>query len=327
MACSRAERAKRALVSLLLALAAAYGVSLTLRREAGDAAVTEAFRRVIRKAHPDKGGSVQDAQRLQQAREDWQATLKAPGVAGRPRCPPAAAAAGTGGGHRPVLPLLSDAVLDVADPEQAGKAFRIQAEATMLTYQGFQDLAQWRRLVVFVQRHVGQWRVRHWCATLETNAAQGFHVHLMLQFASAGDRQNLKNTSANRNLRGGLVRGGVGRSSRSFAFEGLSPRVDPNDLGGEGMCKKRLQESINRGMFYVWADKIGTARDEKGHLCVAGNYEPCWTSARFRYQVLGRWPERLWKQRKFLGPASNTLCFLALSSWVRGWMRRCVGVC
>ena len=31
---------------------------------------------------------------------------------------------------------------------------------------------------------------------------------------------------------------------------------------------------------------------------MAGNYEPCWTTAKLRYQVLGAWPEKLWKQHK-----------------------------
>ena len=31
---------------------------------------------------------------------------------------------------------------------------------------------------------------------------------------------------------------------------------------------------------------------------MAGNYEPCWTKAKIRYQVLGAWPEKLWKQYK-----------------------------
>ena len=31
---------------------------------------------------------------------------------------------------------------------------------------------------------------------------------------------------------------------------------------------------------------------------VAANYEPCWTRAIRSYQVLGKWPEALWKQRK-----------------------------
>jgi hypothetical protein len=46
------------------------------------------------------------------------------------------------------------------------------------------------------------------------------------------------------------------RFSCPFAFEGISPRVDQNDLCGEGLCRKKLQESIDRGFFYVFANKV-----------------------------------------------------------------------
>jgi hypothetical protein len=56
--------------------------------------------------------------------------------------------------------------------------------------------------------------------------------------------------------------------------------------------------STNRGFFYVWANKIGTVVDATGQFCVEGNYWPCWALGLFTYQVLGAWPETLWKQRK-----------------------------
>ena len=34
--------------------------------------------------------------------------------------------------------------------------------------------------------------------------------------------------------------------------------MDTEYLVGEGWCLKELQQSINRGMFYVWAEKPGT---------------------------------------------------------------------
>ena len=58
-----------------------------------------------------------------------------------------------------------------------------------------------------------------------------------------------------------------------------SRRANPTDLLGEGFCKRRLQESINRNMFYCWADKRGTKIDERGKECTVGNYEPCWANA------------------------------------------------
>ena len=59
-----ARQARRAFVRLLLSLAAKYGVAVTLTRDSPDAALTRAFKRVLLKAHPDTGGSVQDTQRL-----------------------------------------------------------------------------------------------------------------------------------------------------------------------------------------------------------------------------------------------------------------------
>ena len=88
---SVAEEAKRALVTLLLSLSRAYGVQADVTRESLDAAVEKAFRKVSRKVHPDKGGSAEDSQKLNAARDAWQAALRGPPRA-RPR--PAAAPAG-----------------------------------------------------------------------------------------------------------------------------------------------------------------------------------------------------------------------------------------
>ena len=114
------------------------------------------------------------------------------------------------------------------------------------------------------------------CAVeLHTGFQRKFHAHVMLQFKSEVDR-----------------------TVSAFVFERLKPNVSPTDLCGDGLCRKKLQMSIGRGFFYVWANKIGTARLSCGGLCVAGNYAPVWTDELFRYQVLGAWPEKLWKQRK-----------------------------
>ena len=90
----------------------------------------------------------------------------------------------------------------------------------------------------------------------------------------------------------------VNNTVATFCFEGVSPNASTLDLCGQGHCKKQPQVSINRGFFYCWANKIGTVVGNDGAPCVAGNYFPCWTPERFTYQVLGAWPETLWKQRK-----------------------------
>jgi len=88
------------------------------------------------------------------------------------------------------------------------------------------------------------------------------------------------------------------RPLKNFFFEGLRPNARPNDLLGEGFATKRWQASVDRGHFYVWADKVGTVRDPSGELCVDGNYAPAWTQSACKYKVLGDWPYRLWQAYK-----------------------------
>ena len=56
------------MVTLLLALAAAYNIAIAINRESEDEAIKKASRRVILKAHPDKGGTASDFRRLNDAR-------------------------------------------------------------------------------------------------------------------------------------------------------------------------------------------------------------------------------------------------------------------
>ena len=86
------------------------------------------------------------------------------------------------------------------------------------------------------------WGVCHFCLTLEATKKGALHFHMMLQFTAARNRTILR-----------------------FAFEDLKIRADPHDILGEGWSGRKLQESLNRGFFYVYADKIGTQRNEAGH--------------------------------------------------------------
>jgi hypothetical protein len=131
------------------------------------------------------------------------------------------------------------------------------------------------------------WGVKYWCATLESNRTEGYHVHVMAQFAKKKDCTN-----------------------RTFTFEGVAPRADANDLCGEGWSRKKMQESIDRGMFYVWANKTSSVFDQTGQQCMEGNYMPCWTECLYRYEVKGRWPEKLWKQRKVSSAAYENYLYL-----------------
>ena len=69
MVLSVLQRAKRALVFVLLATASAVGLALNVTRESEDKALTAAYGKVVLKAHPDKGGCKRSFQKLQGAKE------------------------------------------------------------------------------------------------------------------------------------------------------------------------------------------------------------------------------------------------------------------
>eukprot|EP00438_Fugacium_kawagutii_P012585 Skav210974 [mRNA] locus=scaffold2287:2265:2480:+ [translate_table: standard] len=71
MVVSAAQAAKQVLVALLLTFAKLYAVNWNITRDADNESVAAAFRKVVRRTHPDKGGKVEDQQRLQAARAKW----------------------------------------------------------------------------------------------------------------------------------------------------------------------------------------------------------------------------------------------------------------
>ena len=73
---SRIQAATRAFVVVLLSLARRYELFLVVNRESSVEQVIKAYRKVLLKAHPDKGGRTQDAQTLQAAKETWDKTRK-----------------------------------------------------------------------------------------------------------------------------------------------------------------------------------------------------------------------------------------------------------
>ena len=75
---------KRALVKVLLTLAAFYSVQVAVTRDSPDSAVQGAYRRVSLKAHPDKGGSLEHCQMLNTAKSAWDEARRGKGKGGRP---------------------------------------------------------------------------------------------------------------------------------------------------------------------------------------------------------------------------------------------------
>ena len=65
MPCSPSDLAKRALVRQLISLARVCSVTLQLNRDFPDTDVLQAYRRLILKVHPDKGGKNVDFQCVQ----------------------------------------------------------------------------------------------------------------------------------------------------------------------------------------------------------------------------------------------------------------------
>ena len=81
---SEVDNAKRSLVTLLRQLGTRYNVVIAITRESTNKQVTQAFRKVCLKVHPDKGGNQADFQRLSAANDAWQDLLKGTPSRGRP---------------------------------------------------------------------------------------------------------------------------------------------------------------------------------------------------------------------------------------------------
>ena len=69
MASSRFLVATRAFVKVLLALARTYELALQVNRESSAEQLVKAYKKVLLKARPDKGGRKEDVQRLQEVKE------------------------------------------------------------------------------------------------------------------------------------------------------------------------------------------------------------------------------------------------------------------
>ena len=255
MAPSAAQRAQRAFVSVLVSLAQAYGIALQVSRDSMAAEVLKAYRQVAKHAHPDKDGRKRDFQRLQASKEAWDAAQNARPTPGRPS---PAAAVGTGA-----------LVVSGLWSEKGQPGRRVCSGAVLLTYCGVWSVGLWKRFGTFVRKHLEQWGAVHWCSTLERSDAGHLHVHLALQFRKSTDRP-----------------------SKYFSRAGRVPNASANDYLGQGLHKnpRHYQQCVDRGFFYVFADKEGTQKDGAGQLCGGGNHFPCWVKAprATRYQAMGK---------------------------------------
>ena len=162
------QLAKCAFVMVLMTVATAYRVGGAPNRDSDDAQLVAFYRKLLLKAHPDKGGRNEDFQGLQSAREAWEDAKQRAAPRGRPSA-------------------SSDQLVAVGGQQGAGAA-RVRGVAVLLTYSGRWSVARWKKFLVFVQKQLRLWLAIRWCSTLEMSDASRLHVHLTLQFRSAIDR-------------------------------------------------------------------------------------------------------------------------------------------
>ena len=314
MGTSSRQEALRKFASVLRAVAKTVNASLPHERlsRCNEKEVLEAYKALLKKAHPDKGGTAEAFRTLFEAKAAWDAAQHGAGRPGRDAgraksepptsSPPAhsqdsrkrpAPPPGQPTFKRPAAARSdpTEALVSLQSTTAAGmcvfchdgdttppEGFVIQSKGVMLTYNGtaLQNPHTWADFQAWVLAHKKEWHVLYHSATKEKCRNGRDHLHLMLQFHMQ-----------------------VKMPSTAFMFNGVKPNATPSwkDYCGNGRQKKNPQQGLDRAFFYVWAFKIGTCVNEDGSPCVLGNYAPVWTEERFRYEVLGDWPEKLWKKR------------------------------
>ena len=88
--------------------------------------------------------------------------------------------------------------------------------------------------------------------------------------------------------------------SKDLAVGAWRPNAQPAwcDYLGEAFSTRSFQTSVDRGFFYVFADKLGTLRTAGNKICVDGDYFPVWVGGRKKYKVARKWAQNLWEARK-----------------------------
>ena len=76
MPTSKLGAATRAFVSTMLSVARCYALPLGINRDSSTEQLRAAFRKLLLKVHPDKGGSKDHTQKLQAARGTWDKARK-----------------------------------------------------------------------------------------------------------------------------------------------------------------------------------------------------------------------------------------------------------
>ena len=129
MVLSAVQIAKRAFVKILIAIATQYQVSVNVSRDSPDKEILAAYRRVVKKVHPDKGGRKEDQQKLQDAKAEWDTSAKNKSKSGRPAQP-----------HTQNDDDPTECAVEVAEKG----TYEVHARGVMLTYHG---LRRWGSFV------------------------------------------------------------------------------------------------------------------------------------------------------------------------------------
>ena len=233
-------------------------------------------RRLLKKVHPDKGGDAADFRTVRLAKEaldeaiaDAEPSPPSAASAPAPRAQPAKrkrpaganASAHAASPHSPEtcssLAALPVELCPFCGETQDGpaEAYRIQSNGVLLTYNGAQlaEEGSWVAFKAWVESNKKSWNLLYYCLTMELCRRRRRHLHLMVQFRAAVDCPSSK-----------------------FAFQGIRPNARPTwtDYCQQGRNKRNPQQSLDRGFFYVFANKVGTCRDTKSSLCVHCNYGP-----------------------------------------------------
>ena len=75
MAVGVRQQASRAFVAVLLLLARTYNLILTVNRDSSTEELLKAYRKLLLKTRPDKGGKAAHLRKLRTAKEDWEKAL------------------------------------------------------------------------------------------------------------------------------------------------------------------------------------------------------------------------------------------------------------
>ena len=130
---------------------------VVLTRQSTDVEVSAAFKKVARKAHPDKGGAPEHQKALNAARNTWQDAL-------RDRKNPGGDRRTNGAQHK-----SATAPLTVKRERKESTGFRVRGVGVLLTYQKFPEAGCWQTFMDHVAARLVLWKVKFWCATTETN--------------------------------------------------------------------------------------------------------------------------------------------------------------